>query len=57
MVGVFTLWPRQHDNRVAAEVFVEASSGTATTHGLVGSHRVVFAVEVGVELCLLVEVA
>ena len=57
VVRIFTVRPRQHGDGVAAEIFVEASSRTATTHGLVCSHGVVFAVEVGVELRMLVEVA
>lgn len=56
MVRIFTVWSGQHSNRVAAEIFVEASR-SAPPHGLVRSHRVVFAVEVGVELGLLMRVA
>lgn len=58
VVRIFAVWSRQHGNRVAAEVFVEAARSTASTHSLVCSHRVVFAVEVGIELgVMLVEVA
>lgn len=50
MVGIFTVWAGQHGDGIATEILVEAASGTATAHGLVCGHRVVFAVEVGVEL-------
>lgn len=57
MVGILAVWARQHSDGVAAEVFIEAPCRSATTHGLVCSHGVVFAVEVGVELGMLVHVA
>lgn len=56
MVRIFAVWPRQHGNRVAAEILVESSRPTPA-QSLVRSHGIVFAVEVGVELGGLVEEA
>lgn len=50
VVGILTVRARQHGNGVTAEVFIESPCRPATTHSLIGGHRVVFAVKVGVEL-------
>jgi hypothetical protein len=50
MVGILTVRARQHGDGVTTEVFIESPCRPAATHGLIGGHRVVFAVEVGVEL-------
>lgn len=50
MVCLFSLRARQHDDGVAAEVFIEASWSATAAEGLVHGHGVVFVVEAGIEL-------
>lgn len=55
MVCLFALWAGHHDDGVAAEVFIEFAGRSASEHGLlVHGHRVVFVVETGVELVIVV---
>ena len=52
MIELFAIWPGKHRDRIASKVLVKAPGCAAAAEHmlLVHRHRIVFVVEIGVEL-------